>query len=124
MLVKFKNLKTGETKEVKTGFSWVLFLFSGFFGVPLFMRKLNVLGIIFCSLLVIRILLGIGDWKAIPGLVVLAVIILPTIFCLQLWVGAKGNEMTAKNYLRNGLIFVDPESDIVRLAKIEWNIAI
>ena len=47
MKVAMTNPKTGEVREVKVGWSWILFLFSGFFGLPLFLRKLHVWGGIF-----------------------------------------------------------------------------
>lgn len=47
MFVLMKNSKTNETKEVKVGFSWTLFFFSGFFGIPLFLRKLYRWGGVF-----------------------------------------------------------------------------
>jgi hypothetical protein len=39
--VTMKNPKTGESKEIKVGWSWILFLFSCFLGLPLFLRKLS-----------------------------------------------------------------------------------
>ena len=59
MLVSMKNPKIGEIKEVKVGFSWILFLFSGFFGLPLFLRKLYVWGGVFLALWVVNVILGI-----------------------------------------------------------------
>jgi hypothetical protein len=50
MRVMLKNEKSGELKEVKVGWSWVLFLFSGFLGIPLFLRRLNGLGLVFLVL--------------------------------------------------------------------------
>lgn len=45
-MITFKNELTGEMKQVKIGFSWILFFFPGFFGIPLFMRKLTGWGIV------------------------------------------------------------------------------
>ena len=36
--------------------------------------------------------------------------------------GAKGNELTAKNYLELGWGFSDPESETTRHAKTKWGI--
>jgi len=47
MSVILRNKTTGETKTVKVGFSWILFFFAGFFGIPLFMRRLYVWGSVF-----------------------------------------------------------------------------
>ena len=50
MLVSMKNPKIGEIKEVKVGFSWILFLFSGFFGFfwfATFFKKALCLGVVY-----------------------------------------------------------------------------
>jgi uncharacterized membrane protein len=44
VMIPFKNSKTGEIVKVKLGWSWTLFFFSSVFGIPLFLRKLNVWG--------------------------------------------------------------------------------
>lgn len=41
---------------------------------------------------------------------------------LSIFLGVKGNEMIAKNYLKHGWEFVDPESPIVTIAKEQWRI--
>ena len=56
MKVAMTNPKTGEVKEVKVGWSWILFLFSGFFELPLFLRKLHVWGGIFLILWIVYII--------------------------------------------------------------------
>ncbi len=43
---------------------------------------------------------------------------------LQIWLGIKGNEMTAKNYLELGWHFTNPNSDEVKFAKGKWGINI
>jgi hypothetical protein len=41
---------------------------------------------------------------------------------LAVWMGIKGNEMTAKNYLERGWQFAEPESDVVKTAKGRWGL--
>ena len=43
---------------------------------------------------------------------------------LQIWLGIKGNEMTAKNYLELGWNFTNPDSDEGIFAKGKWGINI
>ena len=43
---------------------------------------------------------------------------------LQIWLGIRGNEMTAKNYLELGWNFTNPDSDEVKFAKGKWGINI
>ena len=44
MKVAMTNPKTGEVKEVKVGWSWILFLFSGFFWITIVFKKVTCLG--------------------------------------------------------------------------------
>ena len=41
---------------------------------------------------------------------------------LSIFLGVNGNEMIAKNYLKQGWKFIDPESDAVKIAKQQWGI--
>jgi hypothetical protein len=43
---------------------------------------------------------------------------------LAVWLGVKGNEMTAKNYLEQGWTFAEPQSDAVKFAQEKWGIFI
>ena len=47
MKVQLKNTTTGEVVQIKVGWSWTLFFFSPFLGIPLFLRKLHVWGGVF-----------------------------------------------------------------------------
>jgi hypothetical protein len=53
MSILLRNRSSGETKEVKIGFSWILFLFAGCLGVPLFLRRLYVWGGVFLALWIV-----------------------------------------------------------------------
>ncbi|MGJ0287834.1 hypothetical protein [Aliarcobacter cryaerophilus] len=116
MKVAMTNPKTGEVKEVKVGWSWILFLFSGFFGLPLFLRKLHVWGGIFLVLWIVYIIapsMMQNEEEALGLMILLNLVFLG----LQIWLGIRGNEMTAKNYLELGWNFTNPNSDEVKFAK-------
>jgi hypothetical protein len=117
MKVALKNPKTGEFKEVKVGWSWILFLFSGFFGLPLFLRKLNVWGAIFLALWIVNLAITLVTPYADAGLLIVAIS-----FGLQIFMGIKGNEMTAKNYLESGWVFTEPDNEQVKIAKARWGL--
>jgi hypothetical protein len=116
ILIGFKNQKTGEIKNVKCGWSWTLFLWSGVFGIPLFLRRLNVWGSVFLVLWVVNLLAG--------GSPDIAVILFAIFLILQIWLGIKGNEMTAKNYLEHDWIIAEPDSEFTKMAKKKWGINI
>jgi len=122
MKVAMKNPKTGEIKEVKVGWSWTLFLFSGLFGLPLFLRKLYIWGAIFFALWIVNMVAP----SALPeneGLV-LSISLGVIFLALEIFVGIKGNEMTAKNYLENNWTFVEPDSELTKMAKMRWGISV
>lgn len=122
MKVAMKNPNTGEVKKVKIGWSWTLFLFSGFFGLLLFLRRLHVWGAIYIALWVIHL----ATLTFIPG-EARAIIVLPNyivMFGLQCFVAIKGNEMTVKNYLKNGWTLVEPDSKLTKMAKMRWGVTV
>lgn len=123
MNVTMVNPSTGEGKEVKIGWSWILFLFSSFLGIPLFLRKLYVWGGVMLILWLVYIIapsIMSTEEESVGLFVVLNLIFLG----LSIWLGLKGNEMTAKNYLELGWKFSNPESDEVKFAKNKWGITI
>jgi hypothetical protein len=115
--IEFKNRRTGESKDVKVGWSWTCFLFSGFLGFPLFRRGLTQWGGIMVGLWLLSTIMGVYNAAAY---VFLSVIIIG----LSIFLGDKANEMTAKSYVDNGWEFVNPENDIVKMAKVNWGIAL
>ena len=115
--VIFKNGRTGETKEVKVGWSWTCFLFSSFFGLPLFLRGLMMWGGIMAGFWVVNLWLMISA----PELTFIP-------FCIQtglgIYLGLKANELTAKHYLEKGWEIQNPDNDLVKMAKLRWGIAV
>jgi hypothetical protein len=119
LYVPFKQPRTGEVRTVKVGWSWVLFLWSGVFGLPLFLRRLNVWGAVFLALWAVNLVasFGFAGGGGARGLSLIAMI------GLQIWLGIKGNEMTAKNYLEQGWEFAEPNAEATLEGKARWRIS-
>ncbi len=116
MKIAMKNPANGQLKEIKVGWSWTIFFFSWFFGVPLFLRGLTLWGLTMVALAFAKGLLG--DLQLLETLALVS-------FCefsLTIYLAAKGNELSAKTRLKNGWTFLDPESDAVKYAKGKWGI--
>lgn len=119
--VPFKNPKTNEIKNVKVGWSWTLFFFSAWLGVPLFMRKLNFWGGIFLALWLVNSFLQIS-MRRTNDADVIAFFLFLVILGLIIWISIKGNEMTAKKYLELGWKFAEPNSEATRFGKLKWGL--
>jgi hypothetical protein len=117
MSVTLRNPETGELRKVKIGWSWICFLFSGVFGLPLFLRGLDLWGVFMAGFCLLNLLLGVFVYSPAIFLVLCTAAL-----GLQIFFGMKANEITAKNYLKRGWAFVDAESEAVRLAKAKWKI--
>lgn len=122
MKIPMKNQKTGEIKEVKVGWSWTLFLFAGLFGLPLFLRRLHVWGGVFLALWVVNFV-GPLMTKTQEDGAIISIVLFFIFLGLQIFLGIKGNEMTAKNYLENNWAFVEPEGEATKMAKMRWGIS-
>ncbi len=117
--VEFRNPRTGELKQVEFGWSWTLFLLSWFFGLPLFRRRCHACGFVILALWLVAFVgpsMAGGDAPAIALLTVCACL------GLQVFLGIRGNEMTAKNYLELGWRFAEPNSEGADLARRRWGI--
>lgn len=105
-MIVFKNELTGEMKQVKVGFSWVLLLLADFFGIPLFMRKLTGWGVI----MLLFCLTGAVIW------------LFPVCIGLSVYLAVCGNKITALNYIRLGYKVAEIDPVRIELAKREWGL--
>jgi hypothetical protein len=118
--VALQNSQTNEIRYVKVGWSWALFLFSGFFGIPLFRRNLATWGRLFLGFNVTYFLTA---WShgAVANFIFFVVFVAQ--WALLFLLGAKGSEITAKVWLSEGWQFADPSSDRTKFAKLQWGIS-
>ena len=95
-----ENPRTGRVKQVRAGFDWILFLFAGLFGIPLFLRGLPYWGAAFVALWLVDlalVFLAPAQWSLAAQAVVAAVFL-----AAQLWLGFYGRELTVKSYIARG----------------------
>ena len=130
MKVKLKNPKTGQVKSVELGWSWILFLFGDFFGIPLFFRGLYIWGALVLVILFLDIIINRGtDAICVDTLCKSRVSPTGTIFNLiylglSIFFGVKGNEMTVRKYIAKDWQVVDLEEDeIVKNLKDKLEVA-
>lgn len=115
-VVQLRNDRSGEIKRVKVGWSWVLFFFCTFLGIPLFLRRLHGLGIMFLVIWIISVVLSMMLGPAGSAVTLL---LIP----LNIWMGLKGNEITGKKLLETGWSFTDPDGENAKYAKTRWRLA-
>jgi hypothetical protein len=117
LFITFVQPRTGERKQVKAGFAWDLCFTSSFllwplFGVVFFLRKMNALGVVYLVGSIIFYLLCFSAENVdIVGILGFAALIASVVL------GFKGNEITAKNYLKLGWVIHDANHPITIAAR-------
>jgi hypothetical protein len=124
MRVKLRNERTGEIKDVKVGWSWTLFLFSWFLGLPLFLRKLPIWGATMFALCILFWVLSAftSDTDSLSQIDILYYIVDAILFGLTIFFGIKDNALTGKNLLENGWKFVAEEDQATHFARLKWSL--
>ena len=97
MHIMMTNPHSGQTKVVKLGFSWTLFFFTPFYGIPLFVRGLHGHGAAVLAVGVLAII-SISDLQTIALVPLLDLVLTGLAF----FYGIKGNELTFQNLLAKG----------------------
>ena len=119
--VQLQQPQTGEIRQVKVGWSWTLFFFVTWLGVPLYLRGLKGLATVFAVMFLLGLLLSLGAGASdVIGALALLLFLIQT--AGSFWMGLKGNEVTARHYLSQGWRFVDDQSPAVVLANTKWHL--
>lgn len=115
MVVMLVNEKTGEKKNIKVGWSWTSFFFSGCLGIPLFLRRLHVWGTFMCVLFLSMVA---ADFYESPFKLVLGAINLG----ISIGFGRHANRMAFIQYLKDGWEPLDPAAPEYVHAKRVWKL--
>jgi hypothetical protein len=117
----FKDPRTGKLMRVPAGFAWSLFLFSGLLGVPLFARRLHLWGAVILGLWIADLLASL----VVAGRVatVTQSLLFAAFLAVQLWLGFKGNEITARSCLERGWTVVDSDDAATKRLLVRWGLA-
>lgn len=100
-ILRFKQKQSGKEKQLRTGFAWDLFLFAGLFGLPLFLRRLPQWGALILALWLIDLVIGRVPLGHRTGALAEAMLF-GAFLAAQLWLGWRGNRLTAKALLARG----------------------
>jgi len=119
--VLFRAPSGDRAKRVKFGFAWDLFLFAGFFGVPLFLRGLSAWGAAVLGLWLAD--LGLGRLAPPHLRLPLELALFAAFLGLQVYLGFRGNALTARACRARGWQPEAGRDPAVRAALDAWGIA-
>lgn len=121
MKITLRHSGTGDLRVVNTGWSWSLFLASGFLGLPLFFRGLALWGTVMMVAWCLRFIAPlVAGTEANAG--ALDWILTTILLALCVFFGLKGNALTAKRYLSLGYEFANPDAAEARAAAQSWGL--
>jgi len=120
MLETFRHPGTGSVKLVESGWSWSLFFGATFLGLPLFFRGLTRWGVIMFTVWAVGIALPFIDHST-TDLAVLQWIMSAVVFGLCVYLGFKGNELSAEHYMACGYERADTRDLEDRVSSRLWD---
>lgn len=120
--LRFKQKQGDKEKQLRTGFAWDLFFFAGLFGVPLFLRRLPQWGALILALWLIDLMIGRLPLGRHGGALAEAVLF-AAFLAAQLWLGFRGNRLTAKALLAHGWRVERPEDRATKRLIERWRLA-
>ena len=119
MRVALRHRSTGNLRFVDTGWSWSIFLGAGIFGLPLFFRGLALWGTLMLTLWFLQLAVPIA---AVANGDTLGWLLNAAVGGLCLYLGFRGNALSARHLLGCGYEFANPDSAEARIAAECWGI--
>lgn len=119
MNIALRHSSTGNIKFIDTGWSWSIFLGASFLGLPLFFRGLALWGTVMLLLWSLELavpFVALSNEGTLEWLLNIATVG----SCLYL--GYRGNALTAKHFVACGYEFAKPDSSEARIAAERWGI--
>ena len=121
-VLTLKHKQSGKEKRISTGFAWDLFICAGLlFGIPLFWRRLHPWGAAVLALWCVNLLIGRLPIAAATQRSS-EVALFTVFFMLQLWLGFRGNRLTAKTYLAHGWVIDQPNDARIKRVIERWKL--
>lgn len=121
MQVALRHPHTGSFKFIDTGWSWPIFLGAGFFGLPLFFRGMALWGTVMLVLWFLQLAVPLtagGDVDMLGWILSLAVL------GACVFLGARGNALSARHFFACGYEFAYPDGLEARMASESWGLEI
>jgi hypothetical protein len=119
MNIALRHRGSGNIKFIDTGWSWSIFMGASFLGLPLFFRGLALWGTLMMVLWCLQVavpFVSVSDANTLEWLVNIA------IAGLCLYLGSRGNALSAKHFIACGYEFANPDSIEARIAAERWGI--
>lgn len=143
MEVILRNPNSNAREVIEVGWSWKLFTFSLFFGLPLFLLKIRKWGLIMASLVsayliplfIFPILIytrtgsvGMFFAPSHPEMMTImmyvnrwSIAVLVVMMTCATFLSFKGSKIAGRKFLDDGWVFAEPEAWATKLAKSKWN---
>lgn len=121
MRIALTHPGNGDVKFVETGWNWTIFWFAGFFGLPLFFRGLAMWGTVMVSIWGMQLATSILSASSERAATMHWALGLAS-FGLCVYLGFKGNGLSARHLIACGYDFRKPDSGEARFAIEEWNL--
>lgn len=121
MRVALRHRGSGDTKFVETGWSWSIFLCAGFFGLPLFFRGLAMWGTVMVAIWAVQFAAPFVASDVERAVSVHWFLALASMG-LCVYLGLRGNALSARHFFACGYEFAKPDSREARFAMESWNL--
>jgi hypothetical protein len=127
MKVALRQPRTGNLKLVGTGWSWPIFVGAAFLGLPLFFRGLALWGTAMVFLWTMQIAVPVlavadTDGAAVADIDFLAWGLRLLVAGLCLYLGIRGNALSARHFVACGYELAEPDSAEARAAARRWGL--
>jgi len=121
MRIALSHPGSGDLKFVETGWSWPIFWFAGFFGLPLFFRGLAMWGTVMVAIWALQVAASVVPGSGDRALTMHWLLTFASLG-LCIFLGYRGNALWARRLIACGYEFVHPDSAEARFAMDAWDL--
>ena len=121
MRIALRHPGNGDFKFIETGWSWPIFWYAGFFGLPLFFRGLAMWGTVMVAVWALQLAITVVAESAVRAVSTHWILGFVSLG-LCAYLGLKGNALSARHFIACGYDFVNPDSAEARYAIEAWDL--